>query len=299
MSMLHLIRTLRRAFIAASDNDCFNLAQATAYSAIVALFPALIVSAALLRLVPDNLVFRMQTSAIFTHILPSNAIPLMRGYFAASSRSEQSRHMILSACIVSVLGASGVIATLMEAFRRAYGQHAQPWGFWHRRRIALALVPMSLLPLGIISLLVLSGHYITVWIWYAVTPELRTIVILLALIVRWAVALSSSISVIAVIYYRGTPITQSFRRALPGAMLATALWFLTTLGFGLYVTRYASYSQVYGPLGAGIALLVWLYIIALSVISGAEFNAALMHEGYVLPSRHSRNVLIPHTPAQE
>jgi uncharacterized BrkB/YihY/UPF0761 family membrane protein len=35
---------------------------------------------------------------------------------------------------------------------------------------------------------------------------------------------------------------------------------------------------VYGPLGAGIALLVWLYIIALSVISGAEYNAALLFQ---------------------
>jgi membrane protein len=41
----------------------------------------------------------------------------------------------------------------------------------------------------------------------------------------------------------------------------------------LYVTRYANYGQVYGSLGAGIALLFWLYIISLSVLCGAEFNA--------------------------
>jgi membrane protein len=51
------------------------------------------------------------------------------------------------------------------------------------------------------------------------------------------------------------------------------MWFLTTLAFGWYVTRFANYSQVYGSLGAGIALLFWLYIISLSVLCGAEFNA--------------------------
>ncbi len=59
---------------------------------------------------------------------------------------------------------------------------------------------------------------------------------------------------------------------LPGAIAATAMWFLTTLAFGWYVTRFANYSQVYGSLGAGIALLFWLYIICLSILYGAEFN---------------------------
>ena len=50
------------------------------------------------------------------------------------------------------------------------------------------------------------------------------------------------------------------------------MWFLATLIFGWYVTRFANYSRVYGSLGAGIALLFWLDIISLSVICGAEFN---------------------------
>ena len=50
------------------------------------------------------------------------------------------------------------------------------------------------------------------------------------------------------------------------------MWFLATLVFGWYVTRFANYSQVYGSLGAAIALLFWLYIISLCVLCGAEFN---------------------------
>jgi membrane protein len=50
------------------------------------------------------------------------------------------------------------------------------------------------------------------------------------------------------------------------------MWFLTTLIFGWYVTRVANYSAVYGSLGAGIALLFWLYIVFISVLVGAEFN---------------------------
>lgn len=281
--MLRLAHSLRRAFLAAAAHDCFNIAQATAYSAIVSLFPALIVSAALAGSMPYTSPLRAQLAGIFGRVLPPNVLPLMRGYFATSPHNAHSLRVILSAAIVSVLGASGVIATMMEGFRRAYNRPLHQWSFWHRRRISLMLVPMSLLPLTLISILVVFGHFITVWLWFHVTPELRTVVLVLSLVIRWTVAVVSSVSVIAVIYYKGTPIEQSFQRTLPGAALATGLWFLTTLAFGWYVTRFANYTRVYGSLGAGIALLIWLYIIALSVLSGAEFNAQIHTDGYSFP----------------
>ena len=80
---------------------------------------------------------------------------------------------------------------------------------------------------------------------------------------------------IAVIYHLGTPLREPWQRKIPGAAAATVMWFLSTLLFGLYVTRYANYGQIYGSLGAGIALLFWLYIISLSVLCGEECNAEL------------------------
>jgi membrane protein len=62
---------------------------------------------------------------------------------------------------------------------------------------------------------------------------------------------------------------------LPGAVLATAMWLGATALFGWYLARYADYSIIYGSLGAGIALLVWMYLISLVVLIGAEFNAML------------------------
>jgi membrane protein len=45
--------------------------------------------------------------------------------------------------------------------------------------------------------------------------------------------------------------------------------------FGWYLNRYADYSIIYGSLGVGIALLVWMYMISLVILVGAEFNAML------------------------
>jgi membrane protein len=77
----------------------------------------------------------------------------------------------------------------------------------------------------------------------------------------------------SLVYHHGIPKTQSWRRVLPGAIMATVLWFPATMFFGWYVTHYATYTVVYGSLSAAIALLVWLYIVSVLVLLGAEMNA--------------------------
>jgi len=71
------------------------------------------------------------------------------------------------------------------------------------------------------------------------------------------------------------PRTQRWHTVLPGAVLATIMWLVSTALFGWYLQHYADYSVIYGSLGVGIALLVWMYLISLVVLIGAEFNAML------------------------
>jgi membrane protein len=262
---------LHRTLVRALAHDCLNIAQSTAYSAIVALFPALIVAAAIVSLLPDTTPVRFQLSLFFDRVLPPDVTPLLESYFVASPHTISTRALTV-AFLVSITGASSVIATLMEGVRRANELPADCWTFWQRRRRAFLLVPLSLIPFVLATVLVVFGHYITLWLTLNMMPFARTPVYLLAMLLRWIVALVGSIGIVALIYHMGTPMQQSWKRTVPGAIMSTAMWFLTTLVFGWYVTRFANYSQVYGSLGAGIALLFWLYIISLSVLCGAEFN---------------------------
>ena len=273
---------LQKAFFRCSDHDGFNLAQSCAYSAMVSIFPALIVAAAVIGRLPDTTPIRFQLSLFFNRILPSDVSPIFQGYFVDSPHSIRSSHALILAILVSVIGASSVIATLMEGLRRASDLPPDYWTFFQRRGRALALVPLSLVPFSLASILVVFGHIITLWLAMHVMPSARTPVYLVALVIRWIVALAGSIGIVALIYHMGTPMQQSWMRTLPGAIAATAMWFLATLAFGWYVTRFANYSQVYGSLGAGIALLFWLYIISLSILCGAEFNT-LFHAYYFEP----------------
>lgn len=65
--LLRLPVILHRALLRALDHDCLNLAQSTAYSAMVSLFPALIVAAAIISLLPDSAPFRFQLSLLQRH----------------------------------------------------------------------------------------------------------------------------------------------------------------------------------------------------------------------------------------
>jgi membrane protein len=64
------------------------------------------------------------------------------------------------------------------------------------------------------------------------------------------------------------------RHVLPGAMVATLLWWLVDVLFGVYVRR-VPYSVVYGGLAAVIGLIIWMQLSAVIIFLGAAWNAEL------------------------
>lgn len=269
--MLRWLVHLRRALWHSLSDDIVMLSKAAAYSAILTVFPAILVVATLMAIAPQAEFLRFELRHLLYRMFPPEVPPVLLTYFQGEHR--RSIHLLLTASAVSLYAASDVMATLMECSRRAYKLPVGLWSSWRQRGTAFLLVPLSLFPLMLASLFVVFGHQIEVWMVHRAGHDLRIYVLLFWRVVRWTLAVMASIAVIATIYHMGTPRTQSWRRVMPGAVLATLLWFPSTLVFGWYVTRHANYAQVYGPLGAGIALLIWLYIILISVMVGAEFNA--------------------------
>ncbi len=66
-----------------------------------------------------------------------------------------------------------------------------------------------------------------------------------------------------------------WRLLSPGAVFATLLWVVASAAFSLYVSNFATYDATYGPLGAAVALLTWLYVTGYLILLGAELDAAL------------------------
>jgi len=274
--MRRILSKLRSAVVQALAHDVINTAKAVAYSGMLMLFPALLVITTLLAQAPEGNSIVGEIRIAFEQILPADSMDMLQDYVL--NRRIHSGQVIFSASSLSIFAGLGMMLSLMEGFRRAYRLPREDWSFWGRRLRALMLVPIALVPLSLATLMVVFGHQIELWTIANADHELRHIVILFWRMVRWSLALITSVAVLTVLYHFGTRRKEHWSWVLPGSVCSTITWFPATLAFGWYVTRIADYSMFYGSFGAGIATLVWLYITAFSVLVGAELNGALYRE---------------------
>ncbi|HLJ89154.1 MAG TPA: YihY/virulence factor BrkB family protein [Candidatus Angelobacter sp.] len=261
---------LRRAFWQAFQHGQYSIAKGAAYSSILTLFPGFLVITSILEASNETEGFVRQIASVVGWALPPGSNSVALSFF--QTRQHHPVRVLVSASSVTLLAATGVMVSWMEGFRKAYGM-PDTWGFIKERVVAFYLVFLALIPLAFATMLVVFGNQIEAWVQQEIFHIFRPLVLLLWKLVRLGIAIGTSIAFIALIYHHGMPKTQSWRRVLPGSVLATALWFPSTMLFGWYVTNYATYSVVYGSMGAAIALLVWLYIVSVIVLLGSELNA--------------------------
>jgi membrane protein len=270
--MLRVFTQFRRALALAMDHDVFNASKAAAYSGMLFSFPAILVLTTLLAQVPEGTTILGDIRSSLDQFLHAGSFNLLED--ALQTRHLLSAQLLLSASGLSVFASLGLMLSLMEGFRRAY-QLPRDWGFWQRVLRALLLIPIVLVPLSLASLLLVFGQQIEIWMINNSDHELRHIVLFFWRMVRWALALSTSVTVLAALYHFGTRRREHWKWVIPGALGATLMWFPATLIFGWYVTRVADYSMLYGSFAAGIATLVWLYLTSFSALFGAELNGVL------------------------
>ena len=109
------------------------------------------------------------------------------------------------------------------------------------------------------GLIGLSGVFLTVWN-----------------IAKWPVMLALIIVIIAVLYYATPNVKQpKFKWMSMGSGIALVVFLLASLGFGFYVANFGNYNKTYGALGGVIVMLLWLWILNMSLLFGAEFDAEM------------------------
>ena len=275
--ILRFFNLLRLAFWRAFQHDAFAIAKASAYSSIITFFPLLLVVGSVLANSRKTAAYLREITYALDRILPAGS-PTAISYLQGNS--PRSVGLLISASLITLWTASGVMISWMEGFRRCY-ELPKIWGLVKERMIAFSLVILAGTPLTFATILVASGSRIERNILFHLNHEFGLYVLLMWTAIRWLIATLTSIAVIALIYHNAVPRTQPWHSVLPGATLATVLWFLSTALFGWYLQNYADYSIIYGSLGAAIALLVWMYLISLVILIGAEFNALLFPRAFL------------------
>jgi membrane protein len=265
---------LRRSMLASFDDGIFGTAKGAAYSALLSFFPVLTSAATILVQSHAGFVSDIMERAL-SEIVPPGSEDLVVHQFRVSGARPLA--LLVVAGIISVWAASGVIKSLIEGFQAAY-RVPRSRSFLHQSGVAMLLVLGAAIPLVCASLLVVFGGQVetVVFRWLQLDPVLHPFSGALqwvSRLARYAVAFATTVMVTASLYYFGPYRRQRWRYVWPGAILATVLWLIATSFFGWYTRNIAHYNVMYGSVGAIIALLVWMYVLALVALIGCEFNA--------------------------
>ena len=269
--MLRFLRLLRLSFWRAFVHDSFAIAKASAYSSIFTFFPVLVLVGSVLANWRKGAPYLREISYALGSILPAGSNTALN-YLKAAPKHPIG--FLLTTSAITVWTASGVMISWMEGFRRCY-ELPKTWGLVKERLVAFLLVIFALTPMAFATTLVAVGSKFETRLLPYLDPDFSAYVLLMWGGIRWVIATLTSISVIALIYHHAVPRTQPWHSVIPGAILATGLWFSVTIGFRAYLQHFGDFTTIYGSLGAGMALLVWMYMISLVVLVGAEFNALL------------------------
>lgn len=269
--MLRFLRLLRTAFWRAFVHDAFAIAKASAYSSIFTFFPVLVLVGSVLANWRKGAPYLREISYALGSILPAGSNTALN-YLKGAPKHPLG--FLLTTSLITLWTASGVMISWMEGFRRCY-ELPKAWGLVKERLVAFLLVIFALVPMTFATILVAVGSKFETRLLPLLDPDFSPYILLMWGGIRWVIATLTSISVIALIYHHAVPRTQPWHSVIPGAVLATILWFSVTVGFRAYLQHFSDFGTIYGSLGAGMALLVWMYMVSLVVLVGAEFNALL------------------------
>jgi membrane protein len=270
VQLKQLKSALVRTYADVEGNHTLQMAAALSYYFVMALFPALIFLSAIVAFLPVAGLFD-QTLDLMGRFIPPEGMSIVRQVL--SNAVTPNRGAFLSLGFLGTLWtASGGFAAAIEALNISYDvDETRP--FWKTRLLAMALaLVIGLLLLIALFTMILGPHFgqwlanrmymSRVWLW--VWPY-----------IHWMISVGFTILAVEALYFLGPNVKQRFLATLPGAILSVGFWIGFSYLLGIYFRTFANFNKTYGTLGAGIALMVWLYWTGFAMLVGAELNAEL------------------------
>jgi len=267
---LSLREFTRRVGAAAVQHEIFDRAAALSYYFLFALFPTLLLLAALLGMLgTPHLMEELMSygEAVLPPIVASLLSQTLVEVVAAPGRAA------LSVGIIGILwAASRGVRSVIVALNVVYVvERARPW--WRRQVVAMLLtLAFCVFTLTALALLAFGGRIGEAVAAWAGLGEMFTAV---WRVVQWPVAILFGIIGMDLTYHLAPAARGRLRWLSPGAVVAITGWVVASLGMRIYVANFADYNATYGSIGAVIILMLLLYLSAAMLLVGAEINAVI------------------------
>lgn len=263
----------RKSFREFTSDQCQDLAAALTYFGVLSLFPALLALVSLLGVFGQAERTTSGLLDIVQGIAPGGTVDFIRQPVEELVNSPAAGFTLVFGILTALWSASGYVGAFGRAMNRIY-ETDEGRGFVKLRGTMLGVTVVTVLLVAVIAaMLVLSGPvaeavgsaiglggaFLTTWN-----------------ILKWPVIVLLVVAAIAILYYATPNVKQpKFRWMSMGSFIALVVSFLATLGFAFYVANFGNYNKTYGALGGVIVLLLWLWILNMSLLFGAEFDAEM------------------------
>lgn len=245
------------------------IAAGIAFFGILALFPAIAAVIALWGLIGDPQAVLPEIER-YRFMVPGDIFAILSDQVTALADADEGTLGWATALsiLLAIWSARAGVAALMQGMNAVY-EESNRSGLRH-------YISAYVLTVGLVCVALLAiGTLVAVPIALALLP-LGPAGEMMLEISRWCVAFALLLVGAGVIYRYG-PNRRAARLPwiTPGAVIAVLLWTAASFGFSVYLSNFANYNEVYGSIGAVIALLMWLFISGFLLLLGAALNAEL------------------------
>jgi membrane protein len=262
---------IKRTYNEINQDNVLGLAAQLAYYFLLGLVPAIICVLALTSFLPANTLSGFVDS--LSGFAPPDVVQIIRDQLTSLSQGEDSG-LLTFGLLFALWSSSAAMVSIIDALNRAYDiDEGRPW--WKVRLTAILLtLGVAVFIVAALALVLIGPDLLNR---LASTVGLGPAFVAVWNVLRWPLAFVLVSTCIGIIYYFAPDAEQDWEWITPGAVIATTLWLVASLGFKFYVANFADYNESYGTLGGIVVLMLWFYITALAVLTGAELNAEIEH----------------------
>ncbi|UWR26639.1 YihY/virulence factor BrkB family protein [Sulfitobacter sp. S223] len=286
---------LRGGFLQIGETNLALVSAGVGFFGMLSLFPAIAALIALLSLFSDPVVVLSQLEDM-KGFLPEDVYQIF--YAQIVSLVMTSPETLGWAGIISIAAAMwsarAGVAAMMTGLNAVHGEKDRAT---IRHYVRALLLTLALVAVGFVALVTLVVAPVVL----AFFP-LGGITGLVVEALRWAIAIGVLLAGVSMLYRYGPNRGKPHRRSVrAGAVVAVASWAGLSILFSYYVANFGNYNQVYGSIGAVIAMLVWLWLSSFLILLGAVVNAQVEKHvfGVAIPEVASPFEEQPDAPAEE
>jgi membrane protein len=258
---------LARTYAEFNEDNVMLLAAAVAFYAVLALVPAITATVSLYALISDPVSVQSQFDQL-EGLMPSGSFDLMRQQVerVVSSENRSGLWFVVS-LVVALWSTMSGMKGLMDSLSVVYEVSDQ------RSALRYNLVALAMTLGALLWLAVSIAGLVAIPIVLSFFP-FAGFGTLLAAWLRWPALLVILMIGLAALYRFGPHRKHPrWEWVSPGNLFAAAGWLAGSALMSWYLSNFANYNATYGSLGAAAALMLWLWVTAVIVLTGAELNS--------------------------